>query len=557
MLGKQTAVNWADLEPGRFEWLAAVLLSVLNPTVRRVDGAGGDEGCDVAFEDSDGLVIYELKSWTGRMAKRWAQLERSATRAVHRRPVRWVVVCPIDLTPAEERRLRKATAALPFDTDWLGKTWLDARLSENPALVRYFGSSHDEVVRFLGEIGQQQAALAGGISDASLRLQALADQLTEIDPFHDWSLTIGRGRVEVSRQARYLGADEDSPPRITAQFSFPATDEGRSAQAAFQRALDHGDPVEVTDEYVQGVSFENVPDSAEQSRHAVTFALGGDSNWDSQATLAIVDDLDLEELTDDTDVHATMPIRFGNGRGGQKSVRGTASDASGALTVTLIVDSDDGVSVSLSFDPSGVIPAATAPARALLHAVQPGRGVTIRFDDDQHTMNPILISESATSITDLADSIEELEILQQLTGRYFATPAGLTVEDRRDISEAVTLLLGGAVRETWHEMTLRGTAARILEQFEGFATGGRMVSIGEMSIEIGTHTIPLGVLSQTFSDASLRDPEALRTLALTSDPNDELDIVMVPRADAQKVTVKWSGGADALSLGEEATGDGV
>lgn len=542
MIGEPIAIHWGQLEPRRYEHLVATLLSTENPDVRRVDGTGGDEGCDVSFPTPDGLVIYELKSWTGRLStgNRWSQLQASLNRAAERTPLRWIVVCPIDLTPGEKRRFDALAAGREFTADWFGRTWLDARMSAHPQLVRYFGTSHDEVVNLLTQMGSEQAALAEGIPDASRRLQSLAAQVDELDPFHHWSLTIGEGEVRVSRRPRYAGADADSPPQIVAQFSFPATEEGRAAQAAFQRALDHGEPTEVGDEYITEVRFENIPDSSDRSQQAVKVLLGGDSEWDERATLAIVDDLDLEDLDEESDAQVTLPIRFFHGRGGEKSRRATARDDSGSLTVTLTIESGSHVSVTLSFDPAGVIPAATAPVRSFLQAMHAGRGITMRLEDAGVTIKPLQIADGPGGLGDVAVWVEELDFLQQLSGRYFPTPPDLTAEDHQDIADAVDILLGGSVIEPWTQMSLTGPAERVLEQLDGLRSGGAMVAIGAMSLELGEHRVPLGVCSTTFVDAVLEDAARLEATARAAAPDENVDMVFVPRGEARKITARWS-----------------
>lgn len=538
------SIQWDQLEPGRFEDLTAVLLSVINPEVRRVDGAGGDEGIDVAFDTPEGLVIYELKSWTGRLSarSRWQQLERSARRAAGRHPLRWIVVCPINLTPAEKVKFDSLASKCDLDGTWRGRTWLDARMAEHPYVGRYFGSAHDEVIQLLGQVGNEQAALASGIPDASDRLQNLARQLDEIDPYHRWSLTIGEGRVVVSQRPRFLGANEESPAQIWTQISFPATPEGRADHDAFQRSIDHGDPVEVSDHYIDSVRFENIPSHVDRSTHGVKIIMGGDAEMDEPATLAVVDDGELDELSDATDTYAWLPIRFVQARAGEVTRRGTATDDSGSLTVTLTVEKDRGTSISLTFDPSGVMPAATAPVRALVQALGPGRALALRFDNKNLLVGPFTIPGSVDVLGDIAGWIESLDLLQQLSGKFFVTPEDLTAQDHQDIAEGVTLLLGSSVTEAWTNLAMRMPAAKILEEIDRLQGGGSIVSIGDMSMRVGPHSVPLGILCQTLVATTVQDADELRAAALAARPDEELDFLIVPREDSRRITAPWRGG---------------
>ncbi len=74
-------VRWEDLEPGTYEDMVSVLISRLHPEAQRIDGSGGDGGRDVQMPTDDGLVIFELKSFTGRMnpSRRWWTLPATST----------------------------------------------------------------------------------------------------------------------------------------------------------------------------------------------------------------------------------------------------------------------------------------------------------------------------------------------------------------------------------------------------------------------------------------------------------------------------------------------
>ena len=95
-------VRWEDLDPGTYEDMVSVLISRLHPEAQRIDGSGGDGGRDVQVPTDDGLVIFELKSFTGRMdSSRRRQVAASLERASQHEPVAWHLVVPIDPTQGE------------------------------------------------------------------------------------------------------------------------------------------------------------------------------------------------------------------------------------------------------------------------------------------------------------------------------------------------------------------------------------------------------------------------------------------------------------------------
>lgn len=80
-------VLWEALEPGTYEDMVSVLIGRLHPESQRIDGSGGDGGRDVQVPTGNGPVIFELKSFTGRMhASRRRQVEASLVRASQHKP---------------------------------------------------------------------------------------------------------------------------------------------------------------------------------------------------------------------------------------------------------------------------------------------------------------------------------------------------------------------------------------------------------------------------------------------------------------------------------------
>src|ERR1035441_7129908 len=126
MAYSSNAVDWGRRDPHTYEMMMAVLLSYLHPTAHRTDGAGGDGGRDVSFPGPQGLEIFELKSFTGRMnPTRWGQVKSSLARTALLKPSSWWLVLPIDFTPAEEGRFARIIGNYVFPCDYHGLTWLD------------------------------------------------------------------------------------------------------------------------------------------------------------------------------------------------------------------------------------------------------------------------------------------------------------------------------------------------------------------------------------------------------------------------------------------------
>ena len=100
-----------------------MLISRLNPSAQRIDGKGGDGGRDVQMPTDEGLVLYQLKSFDGRMERpQRRQEERSLARAAQLEPIRWCLVVRIDPTPGELEWFEALTEAYGFDCEWLDRT---------------------------------------------------------------------------------------------------------------------------------------------------------------------------------------------------------------------------------------------------------------------------------------------------------------------------------------------------------------------------------------------------------------------------------------------------
>ena len=136
------SVDWNKMEPQKYEDMISVLLIRLYPDAQRIDGRGGDGGRDVQIVDGqDGSIAYafELKSFTdGMTTGRRRQVERSLKRAASLGPARWILVVPIDSTPAEDNWFRRLNKGCSFPIEWYGKTWLDEKMSAFPDIRRYF-----------------------------------------------------------------------------------------------------------------------------------------------------------------------------------------------------------------------------------------------------------------------------------------------------------------------------------------------------------------------------------------------------------------------------------
>ena len=131
-------VDFSRLSSKQYEDMISVLLSRIRQ-IHRVDGSGGDGGRDCYFRDENGIDVYELKSFLGRMNDvRRQQVVRSLQRALKGSARTWSLVVPIDATPKEQEwfdSLASATTTTTTTTTtltWLDKRWLEEQLAAHP-----------------------------------------------------------------------------------------------------------------------------------------------------------------------------------------------------------------------------------------------------------------------------------------------------------------------------------------------------------------------------------------------------------------------------------------
>ena len=116
-----------------------MLISRVHPDAQRIDGSGGDGDRVVQAPTADGFVIFELKSFTGRMnATRRRQVKVSLERASQHEPAAWRLVVPIDPTPNKLEWFEHIEANYGFECCWLGECWLDAEMAHKPEIARYY-----------------------------------------------------------------------------------------------------------------------------------------------------------------------------------------------------------------------------------------------------------------------------------------------------------------------------------------------------------------------------------------------------------------------------------
>jgi len=508
---KPPRVHWETVDETTCETMLKVLIKRLHPTVQAIDGSGGDGGIDLLMHTENGLVIYQIKSFTGRLdSNRREKVARSLKTASRSGPIDWHLVVPIDPTPKELEWFESLTEAYPFNCDWASRTWIDSEMAQRPEIADYYlHGSEKRVLAMLREIGAEHPALDHGVAAASMvRVGEIVGRLNTLDPHYKFRVTVEPdGTVGWAAFPRYPGAERDRPA-ATAQLAFPDTPDGAQARAMVEELFDYGTPCVVPPEYVAGVSV-HVPVGLEHTFTGGALALSASVPEPPEPIEAALQAVDARGA-----ILAQLPLEETERTAGHRGVRLLLRDKSAALTVQTRLDTSDGSGEMTvrydhphEFSPLDLLPAAKfgeAITRAdhlalVVNGEILGRGI---YDVDA------FFSEGDAEYVRFT---EHLAHLQAATGVFFPIRGEVSAEDARDVVLASRLLWGERITQTWTEFSMtikpegRGPVAAALQD-AGQVAGTPATTIrsgAHFSIMIQGTTVPIGMLMKEIDSAKV------------------------------------------------------
>ncbi|MGW7327121.1 hypothetical protein ACWGIU_00500 [Streptomyces sp. NPDC054840] len=521
-------VQWPS-DPGAYEQAIAVLLSCMHPELLRVDGSGGDGGRDAQLTDAQGLHVFEMKSFTGRMTKgRRSKVESSLGRAALLNPVSWDVVVPIDLNPAEERWFASLQDRFAFPLSWRGATWIKARLVERPAVRRfYFADHHAELGHLLQEIARNNISPINTAADAAGRLQQLCGRLSELDPHYTFRITAGPGsHTGIEVLPAYPGADRDQPLHIALSVTDPDTPEGERAASDFERCRRYGDAIDLPARFVQlsGPASLLPPQGSDRVRIEAN-----PEPRDLPAQLIVTDPAGRRL--------AALGLHMTSIRSGTHGGTLTGTDPTGAVTCQLRMDRTTRES-SLKIDMK--VPAALRPAQWLdvvRFASHAGPGACLQMTLAGHPVNdpaPFRITPREDGAVPVLRVLEQLVAIEHLAVTTLVVPMDPSKEDLLAIGEAHTLLVGGSVDEVVSSATIQ---ADDTEFIRGLLTTQRPIRLRQnhpnYEIEIFGQKVPIGRVQRTLPALYVSDHRRTADgwhLTLTAGPEPGANVGTIQRA---------------------------
>lgn len=521
-------INWANLSPSTYEDMVAVLLNSLRPATQHIDGAGGDEGRDLQFEDDEGLHVFELKSFSGRMnSSRRRQVQRSLDRAAALKPVTWTLVVPINPNPAELQWFEKLQEKHSFHLEWLGRTWLEGQFAVHQRISRYFLEGGEaEAIRLLKELREEEAALAGGLPQALERASRLAAQLNELDPYYRFRISMSEDVQTVQVMPRFAGAESERPITFNLVTAFPDSPEGQAAADAFKDFIEFGIPVDLPGEYIKSFEVRGLPGATEfPMPELLRF---GPAAHDMNLPV----DADLVAIGPEGFPLAQVPLTFTHRTVGRRGAIVHGEDRAGALRVSMTLRIDDNrVNINFQFEtPRNALPSDILPALRLVSHLHRPNLFNIRMLGHWFNQDAVPVDNAVFTDTDYVRLMEDLATIQNHGQVYFPIPERFSREDQVLMRDVVELLKGEPIEFNWNDASMVMSRPGVMEVHKLAQESDDMPLYmdSHVVLTIFDKDIPIGRVATKMFAARLADPDEVEAfLSAPGNEDDELRVRLV------------------------------
>lgn len=528
-------IRWESLDPATVERAVKMLIRRLHPAAQGIDGSGGDAGQDVQWDAPGGLVIFEVKSYAARLSNNQKRkIKHSLTKAAGHRPVRWVLVLPLEPSPAEVMwfaRLRSEFSEIALE--WRGRDWLDEQFAGQPDLRRYVEGSDYDLLERARELSHEQAALANGATDLVARVNGLVHgRARELSPF--WKVDISTEGIATTLRysARVPDAATLDPVTFVPTFTFPADDpEADATMHQLTRAFDYGADATVDGRYIERVEIQ----ASEQTRplfgidvtEADQLRLGAAENNEG-LPLPIILTVTTAEGTALSSIGITLTRRTIGLRG----IQLIGADPSGMLVVTHSIDHDvaDGGRAGVFHfgfeEVSGRYPYAVRPVADFVLAMEQGSQVSAHLGHVRMGYAD-LDGDWPEGFGAIARFVVVLDEVQQHLGELFPIPPDLTLKDLRELEMVYELIVNGRARWPYRTIAANIRADRLADFLarDGMQHGqmGITVRTDAMRHTCGDRTLQLGPVQLWCPRMRLANlPELEAAVGTGSDPEARL-----------------------------------
>jgi len=493
------SVPWDELHEPQYADLASRLLVRLHPDAEVMDGSGGDGGRDVQLRIAGQLIIFELKSFTGRLSTRSParrkQVEKSLVAAAKLKPAEWYLVVPINHNPDELQWFDNLRKKYRFILRWRGLTWLNTQLDAHPDLIRgALNDINDELLYAIREHHAERDTLVGGVPDLVARAEALARRANEVSPDYRLETAYRDGGTGITVIAKDPDAAERAPITFSGTLEFATdTPAGNSVYERVRDAMDYGGAFEVSGD-IAGPFTLAAPPELGISRTSRTSKL-----W----VATVPDKLNppvrgtLTALSAAGFPQQNLEVVFAERLDGQRGFTVHGSDVTGLLAIKVRVDTVTRAGL-MTLAPTGAAPgtpAASLPALRFIAAVRPPHLLRLVFQLEEVDPIDCAATEQMPDdhLLEVTALVEQLGIIQDHTKSMFAVPKTLTRHEAGLIEQSAQLIAGEHVAVASGRVKLSFTPSRpgplpsfMADEFRvAYAREQTVVRIGGRELDLG------------------------------------------------------------------------
>lgn len=544
-------VSWEDKQTqARYEEMISTLIKRVHPSAQRIDGSGGDGGRDLQVHEPDGITIYELKSFTGRLNQggRKRQIAQSLQKAARHRPDTWRLVVPIDPTPSEDQWFQKLTHQYPFTCQWYGLTWLNVQISQRPEIARYFLEGYEaKVLHMLRELKAEEAGTKNSHL-ALTQIKSIQSRLNQSDPYFRYEFaTWANDSVQVDGSVmtvrtrdgcidvvpRYATALDDRPITFHAQVKGERGSD--SAISMLEESIDYGEPTTLTPVIMDRISIDAPGGLSAELRNATLQIEPLQEALEIPILLhaTIVDGTDSRVLG----VHE-FSIRMRTS--GRKGAVLFGSDVTGLINIEIRFRLDDPtLNITLGFHYEEVLPSIARKATEWLEIFRAPNQVCVDVGAPLRRIGQSEIPQSIIS-EHTSELFRACETVQERAGVSFPIPRNLSREESKLFLLAGRWLSDEEVQFTWKKM--RFTCDSVVDILDHIPLSGSvsLLLAERREFEFRGRVLPLGIRARKIQ-AKLGNAEEIKQAIEGSVPEVSIELHpgdsnvgwewMVPRDD--------------------------
>lgn len=478
-------VEWTRYPGDEIEMVIAIMLLRERPWSAHMRASRGDGGIDVITTRPPGTpIVDQIKSFaTGPLsASRKRQISSSLERVrnvLSDEIEEWNLVVPMDPTREQLRWFQSLDA--PFETTWLGLTYLEGLAAKYPDVIDYYlHGQRSRVSRHAGdllELKSFELDIASGkqpdVSTISAAIASAADSINRTDPHYRYEYRVGQAPAPspsnqhglVYSQSTQLASGLSVTIDVFARFeqatvirpipiNISLLPQSEEDEAAIQEHFDFGTQVDVpaSIELPEGLPG-GLPHPAGPARIRIT-----------QHRAPSPPELELRIVDETETTVATLDIEIVDSSHGRAGGRFRATDPTGAVELdgtirpaphhasfkySLRLDRLDGVAVRACLDVIGFTALMRNPHRVAL---------AFRHGGTVATSEPVVGDVFADDQGSLLKLLEDLSVIQECcpTPLIWDTAEGL--EEQQDIRDYAALLRGEELEARWTEISIEMTA---------------------------------------------------------------------------------------------------